>query len=192
MFFPRDARNLEGFGRLAQGVTLAQARAELSTIASRLAHDYPDTNTSIKPTVMTFNERYNGGQIQLVFLALMGAVGFVLLIACANVANLLLARSAARAREMSVRVSLGATRWRIVRQLLVESVLLSLIGGLVGLALAVGRHQAVRRSRRPTSASRTGSSSRWTRASSRSSPPSVSAPASCSASRRRCTSRRPI
>jgi predicted permease len=132
----RDARNLEGFARLAQGVTVAQARAELSTIAVRLAHDHPDTNTSIRPTVMTFNERYNGGQIQLVFLALMGAVGFVLLIACANVANLMLARSAARAREMSVRVSLGATRWRIVRQLLVESVLLSLIGGLGGLALA--------------------------------------------------------
>jgi putative ABC transport system permease protein len=132
----RDARNLEGFGRLAPGVTQSQARAELSTIAARLAHDHPDTNTGIRPTVMTFNDRYNGGQIQLVFLALMGAVGFVLLIACANVANLMLARSAARAREMSVRVSLGATRWRIVRQLLVESVLLSLIGGLGGLALA--------------------------------------------------------
>ncbi len=132
----RDARNLEGFARLAKGVTVAQARAELSTIASRLAHDYPDTNTSIKPTVMTFNERYNGGQIQLVFLALMGAVGFVLLIACANVANLMLARSVARAREMSVRMSLGATRWRIVRQLLVESVLLSMLAGLGGLALA--------------------------------------------------------
>jgi putative ABC transport system permease protein len=132
----RNVRNLEGFGRLAPGVTLAQARGELSTIAGRLAHDYPDTNTGIKPTVMTFNERYNGGQIQLVFLALMGAVGFVLLIACANVANLMLGRSASRAREMSVRVSLGATRWRIVRQLLVESVLLSIAAGLCGLALA--------------------------------------------------------
>jgi putative ABC transport system permease protein len=132
----RDARNLEGFGRLAPGVTVEQSRSELATIAARLAHDYPDTNTAIRPTVMTFNERYNGGQIQLVFLALMGAVGFVLLIACANVANLMLARSAARAREMSVRVSLGATRGRIVRQLLVESLLLSLLGGLCGLALA--------------------------------------------------------
>ncbi len=110
-------------------MTLAQARAELATIAGRLARDYPDTNKDITPTVMTFNDRYNGGPIKLVFLSLMGAVGFVLLIACANVANLLLARSAARAREMSVRVSLGATRWRIVRQLLVESVLLSIIGG---------------------------------------------------------------
>jgi putative ABC transport system permease protein len=132
----RDVRSLQAFGRLAPGVTLEQSRAELAGIATRLAHDFPDTDKDIRPTVMTFNERYNGGPIKLVFLALMGAVGFVLLIACANVANLLLGRSAARAREISVRVSLGATRWRIVRQLLAESLLLSLLGGLFGLALA--------------------------------------------------------
>jgi putative ABC transport system permease protein len=133
----RDARNnLDVFGRLANGVTMAQAQAEMNTIAGKLAHDYPDTNKDITARVMTFNERVNGGPIKLVFLSLMGAVGFVLLIACANVANLLLARSASRAREMGVRISLGASRWRIVRQLLVESVLLSIISGLLGLALA--------------------------------------------------------
>jgi putative ABC transport system permease protein len=133
----RETRNLDAFGRLADGVTLAQARAELNGVANRLAHDFPATNKDISPSVMTFNERYNGGEIRLVFLSLMGAVGFVLLIACANVANLLLARSSNRAREISVRVSLGATRTRIVRQLLVESVLLAIIGGVLGLGLSV-------------------------------------------------------
>ena len=132
----RDARSLEVFGRLANGVTPAQARAELNAVATRLGHDFPATNKDITPSVMTFNERYNCGPIKLVFLSLMGAVGFVLLIACANVANLLLARSANRSREISVRVSLGATRTRIIRQLLVESVLLAIIGGLLGLGLS--------------------------------------------------------
>jgi len=132
----RDARNIDVFGRLAGTVTQRQAQSEMDTIARKLAGDYPDTNTNITARVMTFNERVNGGPIRLIFLSLMGAVGFVLLIACANVANLLLARSAGRAREMSVRISLGASRWRIVRQLLVESVLLSIVSGLLGLALA--------------------------------------------------------
>jgi putative ABC transport system permease protein len=133
----RDGRNaMEVFGRLNDGVTMAQAQSELTTIAAKLALDYPDTNKDVTARVMTFNERQNGGPIRLIFLSLMGAVGFVLLIACANVANLLLARSAGRAREMSVRISLGASRWRIVRQLLVESVLLSIVSGLMGLALA--------------------------------------------------------
>jgi predicted permease len=133
----RDARNaLDVFGRLGDGITTAQAQAEMSTIAAKLARDYPDTNTGVGARVMTFNDRVNGGPIKLVFLSLMGAVGFVLLIACANVANLLLARSAGRAREMSVRISLGASRWRIVRQLLVESVLLSIVSGVIGLGLA--------------------------------------------------------
>ena len=132
----RDARTIDVFGRLGDRVTLAQAQSEMGTIARKLAGDYPDTNKDITAHVMTFNERANGGPIKLIFLSLMGAVGFVLLIACANVANLLLARSSGRVREMSVRIALGASRWRIVRQLLVESVLLSIVGGLLGLALA--------------------------------------------------------
>ena len=132
----RDTRNLEVFGRLTDAATVAQARQEFEAIASNLARDYPTTNKDLTAAVLLYHERVNGGPIRLVFLSLMGAVFFVLLIACANVANLLLARSASRSREMSVRVSLGATRWRIVRQLLAESVLLSIISGLFGLALA--------------------------------------------------------
>ena len=105
-------------------------------IGQRLTRDYPDTNKDVQPNVQTFNERFNAGPIRAIFLSLMGAVGFVLLIACANVANLLLARSAQRSREIAVRVSIGATRWRIVRQLLMESVLLALIAGVLGLALS--------------------------------------------------------
>jgi putative ABC transport system permease protein len=133
----RNARSFQGMGRLAPGVTLQQARAEVQNISSKLAQDYPDTNKDVRPSLMTFNERVTGPQIRLIFLSLMGAVAFVLLIACANVANLLLARSAQRAREIAVRVSLGAGRWRIVRQLLVESVLLSMLSGVAGLGLAL-------------------------------------------------------
>ena len=129
---------LQVFGRLADGATEKGAQSELSGIAARLAHDFPDTNKDIGVTVMDFNERTNGGPIKLIFLSLMGAVAFVLLIACANVANLLLARSAQRVREVGVRVSLGATRWRIVRQLLVESVLLAALSGVLGFLIALG------------------------------------------------------
>src|SRR6266852_6952614 len=132
----RGMRNFTAFGRLGSGVSLGQARAELETIGAQLARDHAATNKDIRPTVVPYNERVNGGRIRTIFLSLMGAVAFVLLIACANVANLLLARSATRSREMSVRVSLGASRWRIVRQLLVESVVLSIIGGVLGLGLA--------------------------------------------------------
>jgi putative ABC transport system permease protein len=132
----RDVRNFQAIGRLAPGVTLQQARAELQNITQRLVQEYPTTNKDVRASVMTFNDRVTGPQIKLIFLSLMGAVVFVLLIACANVANLLLARAAQRSREIAVRVSLGASRWRIVRQLLVESVLLSVLSGIVGLGLS--------------------------------------------------------
>ena len=133
----RDVRNFQVVGRLAPGVSLAQARAELQTIFQHLTREYQATNKDMRASVMTFNERVTGPQIRLMFLSLMGAVAFVLLIACANVANLLLARAAQRSREIAVRVSLGASRWRIVRQLLVESVLLSVVSGVFGLGLSI-------------------------------------------------------
>jgi putative ABC transport system permease protein len=134
----RGARFLQVFGRMSPNATRAQAQAEFSGIASRLAASYPETNKDFKiVAIETFNERFNGGQIRVVFLSMMGAVGFVLLIACANVANLLLSRSVHRAREIAVRIALGATRWRVVRQLLIESIVLGCAGGVLGLGLAV-------------------------------------------------------
>jgi putative ABC transport system permease protein len=133
----RNTRGLTAFGHLAPGVTRDQAQSELINIARRLESENPDTNKDIQARVQTFNESQNGGPIRVVFLSLMGAVAFVLLIACANVANLLLSRATNRAREISVRVALGASRWRVVRQLLMESVLLSVIAGLAGLGIAM-------------------------------------------------------
>ena len=134
----RDARQFPVLARLKADVTREQAEAELTSIAAALADQFPDTNKDFRlASLLTFQERQNGGPIRLVFLMLMGAVGFVLLIAIGNVANLLLARAAHRSREISVRVSLGATRWRIVRQLLIESVLLAAISGVLGYGLSL-------------------------------------------------------
>jgi putative ABC transport system permease protein len=129
-------RNVNVFARLAPGLEWRQAAAEMRAVSTDLQTVDPAHNQNIEARVMTFNERFNGGRVRTVFLTLLGAVGFLLLIACANVANLLLARSSYRVRELAVRSSLGATRGRIVRQLLVESVLLSAIGGALGLLLA--------------------------------------------------------
>jgi putative ABC transport system permease protein len=135
----RNTRFLQAFGRLRAGASRAQAQTEMNGIAARLAQAYPDTNKDVAAVrIETFNERFNGGKIRVVFLAMMGAVGFVLLIACANVANLQLSRSVHRAREIAVRIALGATRWRIVRQLLIESIVLGFLGGVLGLLLALG------------------------------------------------------
>jgi predicted permease len=133
----RQVRGYFAYGRLADDVTIEQARSEMQNIAAQLAAQYPDTNKEITAVVTPYVDRMVGTQIKTIFWSLMGAVAFVLLIACSNVANLLLARAAHRTREIAVRVSLGATRWRIVRQLLVESVLLAFVSGAVGLGVAI-------------------------------------------------------
>ena len=133
----RDNRQLQVFGLLQPGIRIAAAQAELTGIAHRLAAQYSATDKDATALVMSFHERYNGGNIKMVFLLMLASVGFVLLIACANVANMMLSRAVARQREMSIRAALGASRWRVIRQLLIESVLLSVLGGIFGLALAV-------------------------------------------------------
>jgi predicted permease len=133
----RTERPLDLFGMLKPGNTTQQASVDLNTIAHRLAIQYPETNKDIGVTVETFQQRYNGGNIRMVFLLMLAAVGFVLLIACANVANMMLSRAMTRQREISIRAALGASRWRLIRQLLIESVLLSTLGGALGLTLAV-------------------------------------------------------
>ena len=134
----RDARALATVGRLRPGVEINEAQAELSAIAERLRSQHPATNEGARVIVQGFNTWAAGGNIPLIYLTLAGAVAFVLLIACANVANLLIARSAQRAHEFAIRFAQGATRWQIVRQLSVENLVLGAAGGLAGLAVAAG------------------------------------------------------
>jgi predicted permease len=133
---PRNARGLFTFGRLKPGVTMAQAESELSGIAGRLATAYPETNKGWTPRIRTLREAFIPANVDQVIWLMMAAATLVLLIACSNVANLLLARASGRRREITVRSALGAARGRIVRQLLTESIVLSLVSVPLGILLA--------------------------------------------------------
>ena len=144
LVFSSDDVNPEGrgshwmgiMGRLAPNVTVAQATSEVATITRRLEQQYPESNTGMSGAVIPMQE-YMVGDVRPALYVMLGAVAFVLLIACANVANLLLVRAASRESEMAVRTALGAGAWRIVRQLVIESVLLAVIGGVFGTLLAL-------------------------------------------------------
>ena len=135
-FHQRDSFwGMDAIGLLKPGVTAQHAREDMKSVNAGLAAAYPDVDANIKTNIVPIKEHIVG-QIRPVLLVLLGAVGFVLLIACVNVANLLLARSTSRQREFSIRAALGAGQTRIVRQLLIESVILAVIGGVLGLAIA--------------------------------------------------------
>ena len=133
---PRGGRFLAAIARLKPGINIMQAQTDMEIIARQLQQEHPAFDTNWGARVVPMGENFTG-ELRIPLLVLLGAVGLVLLIACANVANLMLMRSSARQREMAIRSSLGASRGRIVRQLLVEAVILGVAGGIFGLFVAV-------------------------------------------------------
>jgi len=138
----RGSYSFFSLGRLKPGVTIDQARADMTAIESRLEQQYPDGNSGVGISLVPTQEQ-TVKEIRPALLVLLGAVAFLLLIACANIANLLLARAASRQKEMSIRAALGASRRRVLRMLLTESLILSLAGGCLGLLLAFWGTQAL-------------------------------------------------
>jgi putative ABC transport system permease protein len=134
----RQTRDLLVVGRMKQGITAVRAGGEVGTLAARVAQESPKTNKRWSAIAQNFSEALAGPGVHLMLLLLFTTVSVVLLLACANVANLLLARASTRQKEIAVRIALGASRWRITRQLLVETLLLALMGGTLGLLLAYG------------------------------------------------------
>ncbi len=140
----RNFHWLQAVARLKPGVSLERAKAEMNIIGTQIAKDYPDSNKGWGVTVDRFRDRVVNPQLRQSLYVLLAAVGSVLLIGCANLANLTLARGASRNREVAIRASLGAGRWRLVRQFLTESVLLSVCGGAFGIALGYAMQAGLR------------------------------------------------
>jgi len=140
----RDFHWMMSWARLKRGVSLDQARAQMKSIAARIEHDYPESNKGWSVTIDRFVDRVVDDNLRRSLLVLLAAVGGILLIGCANLANLLLARAAAREREIAIRSALGAGRWRLVRQLLTESVLIACLGGTLGVLLGYGLMRALK------------------------------------------------